>query len=204
MLNLGDSSLRRWRSKHLSASNTGVPESPGVYVIGHRDAFHGLDLKRLYVYVGESKDLHRRLDEHLPDTEENADLRAYLRQNYTDLICWYLPTEASGRIAIQNDLIYKIKTAIQHHRCVARSRKETQMSDPSQRDIDALLDVMEIKQKEQLVLSQLLEKLRSQTSHHFVLQVRMGDVASYLTSVPLRWVAQKVGFAADLPIFREK
>lgn len=77
------------------------------------------------------------------------------------------------------------------------------MSDPSQQDINALLDVMEIQQKQQLVLSQLLEKLRSQTSHHFVLQVRMGDVSSYLTSVPLGWVAQKVGFAADLPIFRE-
>ena len=31
----------------------------------------------------------------------------------------------------------------------------------------------------------------------------MGDVSSYLTSVPLRWVAEKVGFAADLPIFSE-
>ena len=31
----------------------------------------------------------------------------------------------------------------------------------------------------------------------------MGDVSSYLMSVTLRWVAEKVGFAADLPIFRE-
>lgn len=77
------------------------------------------------------------------------------------------------------------------------------MSDPSQKDMNALLDVAKVQQTEQLVLSQLLEKIRFQASHHFVLQVRMGEVSSYLTSVTLRWVTEKVGFAADLPIFRE-
>lgn len=77
------------------------------------------------------------------------------------------------------------------------------MSDPSQQDMNALLDVVKVQQTEQLVLSQLLEKLSRQAGHHFVVQVRMGDVSSYLTSVPLRWVAERVGFAADLPIFRE-
>ena len=77
------------------------------------------------------------------------------------------------------------------------------MSDPSQQDMDAILDIVKAQQREQRVLSLLLEKLRSQTSHHFVLHVRMGDVSSYLTSVTLEWVANKVRFAADLPIFRE-
>ncbi len=77
------------------------------------------------------------------------------------------------------------------------------MNEPTRQDMDAILDVMKAQQREQLVLSQLLEKLRSQTSHHFVLHVRMGEVSSYLTSVSLEWVANKVRFAADLPIFRE-
>ena len=77
------------------------------------------------------------------------------------------------------------------------------MTDPSQQDMDAILDVMKTQQKEQLVLSQLLEKLRTQTNHHLVLHVRMGEVSSYLTSVTLDWVASNVRFAADLPIFRE-
>ena len=77
------------------------------------------------------------------------------------------------------------------------------MSDSSQQDIDAILDVVEARQREQRALSHLLEKLRTQTNHHLVLQVHMGDVSSYLTSVTLRWVAEKVGFAADLPIFHE-
>ena len=77
------------------------------------------------------------------------------------------------------------------------------MSDSTHQDMDDLLEVTEIHHKEQRVLSRLLGDLRSQASHHLVLQVRMGDVSSYLTSVTLRWVAEKVGFAADLPIFRE-
>ena len=78
------------------------------------------------------------------------------------------------------------------------------MSDPSQQDIEMLLDVEKARQTEQRVLSRLLGDLRSQAGRHLVLQVRMGDVASYLTSVPVGWLAEKVGFAADLPIFHER
>lgn len=77
------------------------------------------------------------------------------------------------------------------------------MNEPSAQEMDAILDIMEAQQREQLALSLLLEKLRSQANHHLALQIRMGDVSSFLTSVTLRWVAEKVGFAADLPIFRE-
>ena len=77
------------------------------------------------------------------------------------------------------------------------------MSEPSEQDMDAILDIMKARQREQRVLSQLLEKLRTRANHHFVLHVHMGEVSSYLTSVTLRWVAEKVGFAADLPIFHE-
>lgn len=77
------------------------------------------------------------------------------------------------------------------------------MSEPAPEDMDAILDVMNAQQRERAVFSQLLEKLRNQTNHHFALHVRMGEVSSYLTSVSLDWVATKVRFAADLPIFRE-
>ena len=77
------------------------------------------------------------------------------------------------------------------------------MSDPSQQDMESLLDVTKAQQTEQRVLSQLLGKLHHQSNHHFVLRVRMGEVSSYVTSVTLRWIATKVRFASDLPIFRE-
>lgn len=99
----------RWRFKYVSESNSSVPTSPGVYVIGHCQCHHGLELKRVYVYVGESANLQRRLDEHLPDTEQNPRLRAYLREHYAAATCWYLPTDASQRRGVQDDLIREIQ-----------------------------------------------------------------------------------------------
>lgn len=77
------------------------------------------------------------------------------------------------------------------------------MSGSSEQDMKALLDVAKAQETEQRVLSQLLGNLLDRASHHLAFQVRMGEVSSYLTSVTLGWVAQNVGFAADLPIFRE-
>ena len=85
------------------------PDITRVYVIGHHDSLHGLELNRVYVYVGETINLQRRLDEHLPETEENPALRAYLRRHYTTTVCWYAPTEASRRRAIQDDLIRELR-----------------------------------------------------------------------------------------------
>lgn len=99
----------RWRFKYVSEPNSSVPTSPGVYVIGHCRSHHGLELKRVYVYVGESTNLQRRLDEHLPDTEQNPKLRAYLRENYAFATCWFLPMDASRRIGVQDDLIREIQ-----------------------------------------------------------------------------------------------
>ena len=105
MNNLGRSSSLRWRYKHLSESNSSVSTSPGVYIIGHHDSLHGFHLNRVYVYVGETRNLQRRLDEHLPDTEQNPGLRTYLRRNYTTAVCWYAPTDASRLRTVQDDLI---------------------------------------------------------------------------------------------------
>ena len=109
MANPGKPPSLRWRSKHLSESNTSVPTSPGVYVIGHGNSLHGLELNRVYVYAGETMNLQRRLDEHLPETEWNPGLRAYLRRNYATVVCWYVPLEATRRRAVQDDLIRELQ-----------------------------------------------------------------------------------------------
>ncbi len=77
------------------------------------------------------------------------------------------------------------------------------MPDPSKHDLDAIMDVTRAQEREKQVLSMLLEKQCSLANHHLVTHVRMGDVSSFLTSVSLAWVAEKVGFAADLPVFKE-
>ena len=70
-------------------------------------------------------------------------------------------------------------------------------------DYSLISDVLSQETQKRKALSQLLGDLRKQAEHHLAIQVRMGDVASYITSVPLGWIANKVGFAVDLPIFRE-
>ncbi len=57
--------------------------------------------------------------------------------------------------------------------------------------------------KEKLVLARLLDSLQHKARHHLVFQVNMGEVQSYLTSVTLSWVAEMVGFANDLPLFKK-
>ena len=109
MTNRGSPSSLRWRFKHLSESNSSVPTSPGLYAIGHFDSLHGLELQRVYVYVGETKNLQRRLDEHLPDTEQNPGLRTYLRKNYTTAVCWYVPADTSRLRSLQDDLIRELQ-----------------------------------------------------------------------------------------------
>ena len=99
----------RWRTKHISASNSNVPASPGVYVIGHNRLFHELELSRVYVYAGETMNLQRRLDEHLPETEENPGLRTWLRENYVTAVVWYAPTDAGRRKTIEDDLIRELQ-----------------------------------------------------------------------------------------------
>lgn len=64
-------------------------------------------------------------------------------------------------------------------------------------------DMLRHEEEKRRALSVLLAELRAKAGHHLAVQARMGDVASYVTSVPLRWIADKVGFAADLPVFRE-
>lgn len=70
-------------------------------------------------------------------------------------------------------------------------------------DYKAVTDVVRQTAERRQALSVLLEELRTKADHHLALQVHMGNAASYVTSVPLRWIATKVGFAADLPIFTE-
>ena len=70
-------------------------------------------------------------------------------------------------------------------------------------DYSAVSDVLRQETQKRQVLNQLLGELRRKAEHHMAIQVDMGDVASYVTSVPLRWIAARVRFAADLPIFAE-
>ena len=99
----------KWRSKRVASSNSTVPTAPGVYAIGRSDTLHDLEISRTYVYVGETKDLQRRLNEHLPANEKNPGLREYIANNYDDAICWFARVDAAETRAVQDDLIFRLR-----------------------------------------------------------------------------------------------
>ena len=65
-------------------------------------------------------------------------------------------------------------------------------------------DVMQREEKNRQALSLLLDQQREKEGHLFVLRTRMGETSSYVTTVTLKWVAENVQFAQDLPIFKGK
>jgi len=70
---------------------------------------------------------------------------------------------------------------------------------------NVLDDVLEQDDREKKALQLLLDKQTSKKGHLFALRSNMGATKrSYVTSASLEWVAQKVRFARDLPIFSEK
>ena len=100
----------RWRMKHLSSSNFHLPALPGLYAIGHEEEVYGLVIFRSYVYVGQTVNLRRRMNEHVPENEMNEPLRKYLRDNFAHAKCWYtIDVDAEReRIRFERALIGKL------------------------------------------------------------------------------------------------
>ena len=98
----------KWQSKRVLFSNSAVPTTVGVYVIGHSDTLHDFEITRTYVYGGETKNLQRRLNEHVPANETNPGLREYLGDNYDDAICWFARVDSAEIKVVQDDLIRRL------------------------------------------------------------------------------------------------
>lgn len=86
----------RWKQKYLSTNMTGVPDKPGLYAYGKVRTVCGLERSRNIVYVGQTDNLYRRLNQHLPGAERNSSLREYLR-NEDNIFCWYCPLELTKK-----------------------------------------------------------------------------------------------------------
>lgn len=102
-------SAPRWRVKHVSSSNSRVPAVPGLYAIGHDEFFLGLEADRTYVYIGRTRNLRRRIAEHVPAIEENPGLRKYLRQRYSSAKCWYAQFQETELNQAESKLIRRFQ-----------------------------------------------------------------------------------------------
>lgn len=94
----------------MSTTTAGVPKGPGLYAYGTVRKVRDLEVGRKIVYVGQTDNLHRRLDQHSPNKERNAQLKAYLRKE-RDIMCWYCPLELSKKEirGLEKEMIESIK-----------------------------------------------------------------------------------------------
>lgn len=96
----------KWRMSSISTPLSQIPEKPGLYAIGHRELVGGLEKGREYVYIGQTKNLRRRLNEHSRLNETKEGLRLYLSENQHRAMCWYtIMVDESEILSIEKMLI---------------------------------------------------------------------------------------------------
>ena len=61
-----------------------IPEKPGVYILSTEltNGEYGV------IYVGQSKNLNKRISQHFDESETNLELRKHLKKNYTHKISY--------------------------------------------------------------------------------------------------------------------
>lgn len=77
-------------------------------MIGLCETVRGFEINRTCVYVGESKNLRRRLGEHMPDSEQNPRLRRYMQDNSADLVVWFKLVDPAKTRIVQDELVARL------------------------------------------------------------------------------------------------
>jgi|GEM_PF-2830274 len=109
------------RAASLARGADAAPSRSGIYALGR--ATHTRTLPQLisWVYVGISRDIRRRLKNHLPHAERNPELRKWLNTvlpRDQRLEVWYAPLPLDQARALERYLIQSIPNLlnIQHNR----------------------------------------------------------------------------------------
>ncbi len=80
---------RGWKLKRFVTSTTQVPPIPGIYVLSQLHTAEGLPTSWNHVYIGQSKNLRRRLDQHTMRTEVRPELHRFMEACHNGLWVWY-------------------------------------------------------------------------------------------------------------------
>ena len=105
---LDASATWKWHEKRMSTSCALVPKKPGLYVIGQVKYCRGLEKSRKFLYVGQTKNLWRRIREHGPVEEQKKDLRDHIQKNLENIKCWWCIIPKHGLTEGEDFLIEKL------------------------------------------------------------------------------------------------
>jgi excinuclease UvrABC nuclease subunit len=86
-----------------------APPVPGVYAFGKRAEVQGLPSLFEWAYVGRSDRLQARLKNHLPHSERNFGLRAWLLEHINNLEVWFAETSAEDSRIVEVNLVRGLK-----------------------------------------------------------------------------------------------
>jgi excinuclease UvrABC nuclease subunit len=77
------------RNRSLASARSRAPALPGVYAIASVSLIGGLPIAIEWVYVGRSKNLHRRLNEHDPIVQAHPLMKDWLLRQSATVEVWY-------------------------------------------------------------------------------------------------------------------
>ena len=90
---------RGWKLKRFVTSTTQVPPISGIYVLSQLHTAEGLPISWDHVYVGQAKDLRRRLDQHTMRTEVRPELHRFMEVYHNSLWVWYTTDVAADALS---------------------------------------------------------------------------------------------------------
>lgn len=107
----------------LEAASKHASTAPGVYAIGTVVRLEGLPLSCEWAYIGMGGNLRSRIAQHLPNTEANKKLRAWIQGRYGTVEIWAISTDTEKSAdALETSLIGKINP-------IFNTRKRTNLTD---------------------------------------------------------------------------
>ena len=107
---------RGWQLKRFVTSTTQVPPIPGIYVLSELHTAEGLPITWNHVYVGESKNLRQRLDQHTMRTEVRPELHRFMEAHHNSLWVWYTTdVEANAVSDLERVLIGQLRPTFNRH-----------------------------------------------------------------------------------------
>jgi excinuclease UvrABC nuclease subunit len=101
-----------WRRiPSITAAAREAPSSPGVYIFSETKKIASFPFENTWLYIGQSKNLKRRMKEHGPVTEAHLELRDWVVKNLDSIEVW-IYTAKTVEIArkLEKHLLQRVDT----------------------------------------------------------------------------------------------
>ena len=111
----------RWqRANSLEAAQAQAPRLSGVYAIAKASCVANLPISLEWVYVGRTKNLRRRLDEHGPIMEKHEQMRDWIIENRDAIETWFALLDGETSVELEKLLVRDLRPCFNRIRYSSR------------------------------------------------------------------------------------